>query len=218
MKTTYPLKPLIRVAAANSDPLRFVGLRTLLGTHSGIELSSVSPSEIEARCDIDVVLLWNYAGTNVFDVMAELRARDVKLPMIVTGQRMDNETIYKAITYGAKGCVEEGASAEEYERALRVVHEGSVWFPRRVLSMLVERVNKLETFTHPASRRIITSREKEVLKLLVTGCSNKEIGAPLGIVERTVKAHIAKLMRKLGVQNRIELTVHAITHSLVSMR
>ena len=52
--------------------------------------------------------------------------------------------------------------------------------------------------------------------MLVEGRSNKEIGSPLGIGERTVKAHVAKLMRKVGVQNRVALTVHAITHSLVS--
>jgi DNA-binding NarL/FixJ family response regulator len=60
-----------------------------------------------------------------------------------------------------------------------------------------------------------THREKEVLEMLVAGRSNKEIGAPLGIGERTVKAHVAKLMRKVGVQNRIALSVHAITNSLV---
>ena len=51
--------------------------------------------------------------------------------------------------------------------------------------------------------------------MLVAGRSNKEIGGQLGIEERTVKAHVAKLMRKVGVQNRIALSVHAITHSLV---
>ena len=55
----------------------------------------------------------------------------------------------------------------------------------------------------------------QVLELLVVGRSNKEIGSVLGIEERTVKAHVAKLMRKVGVQNRIALSVHAITHSLV---
>jgi DNA-binding CsgD family transcriptional regulator len=48
--------------------------------------------------------------------------------------------------------------------------------------------------------------------------SNKELGSALGIVERTVKAHVAKLMRKVGVQNRIALSVHAITHSLVTAK
>jgi DNA-binding NarL/FixJ family response regulator len=52
--------------------------------------------------------------------------------------------------------------------------------------------------------------------MLVSGCSNKEIAAPLGIEERTVKAHVAKLMRKVGTPNRILLSVHAIKHSLVS--
>jgi DNA-binding NarL/FixJ family response regulator len=58
-------------------------------------------------------------------------------------------------------------------------------------------------------------REKEVLKMLVAGRSNKEIAAPLGIEERTVKAHVAEMMRKLGVRNRIALSVHAITDSIV---
>jgi len=60
-----------------------------------------------------------------------------------------------------------------------------------------------------------TDRETQVLKMLVEGRSNKEIGVPLGITNRTVKAHVAKLMRKVGVENRVALTVHAITHSLV---
>ena len=66
----------------------------------------------------------------------------------------------------------------------------------------------------PAGRATFTDREKEVLELLIAGRSNKEIGSPLGIGERTVKAHVAKLMRKVGVQNRIALSVHALTHSL----
>ena len=57
-----------------------------------------------------------------------------------------------------------------------------------------------------------------VLEMLVAGRSNKEIGGQLGIEERTVKAHVAKLMRKVGVQNRIALSVHAITHSLVTAK
>ena len=66
--------------------------------------------------------------------------------------------------------------------------------------------------------RLIPLRDAEVLEMLVAGRSNKEIGSALGIEERTVKAHVAKLMRKVGVQNRIALSVHAITHSLVTTK
>jgi DNA-binding NarL/FixJ family response regulator len=218
MKSTQPVKPLIRVAVADSDPLRLLGLRTLLGSESELELSSVFLPEITTRCDIDIVLLWNYAGKNVFDVMAGLRVRNLKLPIVVMGTCMDDEAVYRAITCGAKGCIEEGASAAEFVRAFRAVHEGSTWLPRKVLSMFVERYHAGDARKLQPSRRPFTEREKEVLELLVTGCSNKEIGAPLGIQERTVKAHVAKLMHKLGVQNRIALSVHVVTHSLVPPR
>src|SRR5580693_3720735 len=126
MKSSQPVKPLIRVAVADNDPLRLLGLRTLLGSESEFELSSVSLTEITTRCDIDIVLLWNYAGKNVFDALAGLRARNLDLPIVVMGTLMDDEALYKAITYGAKGCIEEGASAAEFVRAFRTVHEGSV--------------------------------------------------------------------------------------------
>jgi DNA-binding NarL/FixJ family response regulator len=56
--------------------------------------------------------------------------------------------------------------------------------------------------------------KKKVLRILVAGCLNKEIAAPLGIEERTAKAHVGKLFQKVGVSNRIMLSVYAITHSL----
>jgi DNA-binding NarL/FixJ family response regulator len=218
MKAVQPSKPLIRVAVADGDPLRLVGLRTVLGPKSGFELSSIDPSEITGQQDFDVVLLWNHAGKRALDVMAGWQARNLHLPIVVTGIGMTDDAMYKAVTYGARGCVEEGADAAEFARAFRAVHEGSIWVPRRVLFMFVERTKAAEGRSLPPSRRTFTNREKEVLQLLVAGRSNREIGTPLGIEERTVKAHVAKLMRKVGVQSRIALSVHAITHSLVSLR
>ncbi len=86
-----------------------------------------------------------------------------------------------------------------------------------MFSMFVDKVHAAELRSGTGFQRI-TLREKQVLEMLVEGRSNKEIANPLGIEERTVKAHVAKLMRKFGVQNRIRLSVHAINHSLVSAR
>ena len=133
----------------------------------------------------------------------------------MTGAGADDEMILKALAAGAKGYVDEAASPNEFAMAIRIVNQGSVWAPRRVLSTFIERVTSSPGRIFPAGRVTFTDREKEVLELLVAGRSNKEIGAALGIEERTVKAHVAKLMRKVGVQNRIALSVHAITHSLV---
>jgi DNA-binding NarL/FixJ family response regulator len=129
---------------------------------------------------------------------------------------MDEVTILKVIACGAKGYVDANASAANFVQAIRIVSQGSVWAPRRVLSMFIERVSSAPGRIFPSGRVTFTDREKEVLEMLLAGRSNKEIGAALGIEERTVKAHVAKLLRKVGVQNRIALSVHAITHSLVS--
>ena len=208
----------IRVAVVESDPLRFVGFRALFDNESDFELISASLPDISVLQGIDLILLGNRNGQNLFDLMASLKASRPDLRIIVTGSGIDEETILKAIAAGAKGYVDEAASAAEFVQAIRVVNEGSVWAPRRVLSMFIERVSSSPGRIFPAGRVTFTDREKEVLEMLVAGRSNKEIGAALGIEERTVKAHVAKLMRKVGVQNRIALSVHAITHSLVTAK
>jgi DNA-binding NarL/FixJ family response regulator len=217
-KTALAKKTPIRIAVVESDPLRFVGFRTLFDNESDFELISASLPELSALQSIDLVLLGNRTGQNLFDVMASMKAARPDLRIIVTGSGIDEETILKAIAAGAKGYVDEAASPAEFVQAIRVVNEGSVWAPRRVLSMFIERVSSSPGRIFPAGRVTFTDREKEVLEMLVAGRSNKEIGAALGIEERTVKAHVAKLMRKVGVQNRIALSVHAITHSLVTAK
>ncbi len=208
----------IRIAVVESDPLRFVGFRALFDSEPDFELISASMPDIATLVNVDLILLGNRNGQNLFDLMASLKATRPDLRIIVTGSGMDEETILKAIASGAKGYLDEAASPTEFVQAIRVVNQGAVWAPRRVLSMFIERVSSAPGRIFPAGRVTFTDREKQVLEMLVAGRSNKEIGAALGIEERTVKAHVAKLMRKVGVQNRIALSVHAITHSLVSAK
>jgi DNA-binding NarL/FixJ family response regulator len=210
-------KPLIRIAAVESDPLRLVGFRALFESASGFKLVSASLPDIAELQNIHLVLLSNCSVQPLFDLMASLKAIRPDLPIIVMGAGGE-ETILKAIVAGAKGYVDQAASPAEFVQAVRVVSQGSVWAPRHVFSMFIERVGSAPDRIFPAGLATFTSREKEVLELLVAGRSNKEIGSPLGIGERTVKAHVAKLLRKVGVQNRIALSVHAITHSLVTAK
>jgi DNA-binding NarL/FixJ family response regulator len=211
-------KQKIHVAVIESDPLRFVGFRSLFENEPELELVAASLAEVTTSPTLDVVLLGSRNERNLFDIMAGMKAARPGLRIIVTGSGMDDETILKALAAGAKGYVDEAAPASEFTTAIRIVNQGSVWAPRRVLSIFIERVTSSPGRIFPAGRVTFTDREKEVLELLVVGRSNKEIGAAMGIEERTVKAHVAKLMRKVGVQNRIALSVHAITHNLVSSK
>jgi|SRR5579859_2428601 len=208
--------PRIKVAVVESDPLRFIGFRSLFDEQPELEIVASSLADLNKLTTVDIVLLSSRHGQNLFDVMAGMKAARPDLRILVTGSGADDETILKAVAAGAKGYVDEAADPKEFIMAIQVVNQGSVWAPRRVLSMFIERVSASPGRIFPAGRVHFTDREKEVLELLVVGRSNKEIGAALSIEERTVKAHVAKLMRKVGVQNRIALSVHAITHSLVT--
>lgn len=214
--TAAAKKATIRVALAESDPLRLIGFRSLFDSERDFELTAASVSQLATNVDVDIVLLGNRPGLNLFDVMASLKAIRPDLKIVITGNGTDDETILKALAAGAKGYVDEAAPTTEFVQALRMVHQGSVWAPRRVISMFIDRVTSSSGRIFPAGRVTFTDRERDVLELLVAGRSNKEIGQALGIEERTVKAHVAKLMRKVGVQNRIALSVHAITNSLVT--
>jgi DNA-binding NarL/FixJ family response regulator len=213
--TNTAKKPAIRIAVVDSDPLRFIGFRALLDGEPEFELVSATMTEIAQMADIDMIMLGSRGQQNLFDLIAGLKATRPDLRILVTGSDVDDEAVLKALAGGAKGYVDEAAPPDIFTQAIRIVNQGSIWAPRRVFSMFVDRVTSNPGRIFPAGRVTFTDREKEVLELLVAGRSNKEIGAALGIEERTVKAHVAKLMRKVGVPNRIALSVHAITHSLV---
>jgi DNA-binding NarL/FixJ family response regulator len=209
-------RPVVRVVVVDSDPLRLIGFRTLLKPELDFDLTYASSSNVEHISDVDVILLGNRRDQNSFDDVAGLKAACPRLQIIAVGSGMREETILAALAAGAKGYVDEAASAAEFIRAVRAVSQGSVWISRRVISMFVERAASLVRGTLTLDRKAFTVREIEVLEMLVEGRSNKDIAEPLGIEVRTVKAHLGKLMRKTGVQSRIALSSYAITHSLVS--
>lgn len=211
-------KPHIRVAVIEPDPLRLIGFRALFDTEPDFELVSATLQSVITEPDIHLALLGSHGTQNLFDLMAGLKASRPGLRILVSGSGADDELILKALAAGAKGYVDEAATPEEFVQAIRIVFQGSVWAPRRVLSTFIERVTASPGRIFPAGRVTFTDRERDVLEMLVAGRSNKEIGSALGIEERTVKAHVAKLMRKVGVQNRIALSVHAITHNLVEAK
>src|SRR5256885_15566643 len=170
MKAAPTKKPQIRIAVVESDPLGFVGFRALFDSEPDFELVSAALPDISVMQDIDLVLLGNRTGQNLFDVMASLKASRPDLRIIVTGAGMDEETILKAIASGAKGYVDEAASAAEFVQAIRIVSQGSVWAPRRVLSMFIERVSTAPGRIFPAGRGIFNDHGEIVLGMLVEGC------------------------------------------------
>jgi DNA-binding NarL/FixJ family response regulator len=199
-----------------SDPVRLLGLRTIFASEADMQVCASTVPAVLHNPNEDVILMTASSGAAFYAAMSALKAVRPGVRVIVTGPGKRDEDILRAIGTGAKGYVPEEASPEEFKCAIREVHAGSVWAPRRVLAMFIERATASARRVQPQTEDKISDREREVLRLLVSGCSNREIAGELGIEERTVKAHVAQLLRKVGVQNRIALSVHAVTHSLLS--
>lgn len=213
MKRKVPEKQSLSIAVIESDPLRVAGFRALLESHKDIKLLPISLPETTPATEIDVAILGKRSTQSLSSMMQFLMGVKPGIRVIVTGASSTDDAILEAIANGAKGYVNEAAPASEFVNAIRAVKDGLVWAPRRVVAQFIDRSSQI-------CKRVIgtpelTIREKEVLEMLVAGRSNKEIAAPLGIEERTVKAHVAKMMRKVGVHNRITLSVQALNRSLV---
>ena len=206
---------IIRVAVVESDPVRFVGLRSIFSSEADIQIRAATVRSVQQAQNDDIIVLAVDRGTVFLNAMAALKSQRPDVRIIVTGPEHRDEDVLRAIAAGAKGYVSEEASPAEFKKAVREVHSGSVWLPRRVLATFIERSTYSARPARSRKEPKMSGREREVLRLLVAGRSNREIADELGIIERTVKAHVAQLLRKIGVPNRIALSVHAVTHSLL---
>jgi DNA-binding NarL/FixJ family response regulator len=205
----------IDVAVLGYDPLRLVGLRAVLESKGEFAVHRVEAENLGRPLPGEIVLIGTHGLGSVFDAIAAIRTLQPEVKMILTSTSSSEEVLLRAVFAGVKGYLDEAAPAEDYMRALREVHAGSIWIPRPILAKFVDRVvaNPRNLCASPDD---ISDRERQVLELLVAGRTNKEIGQELGIEERTVKLHISRLMQKAGVDNRIALSVHAVTKLLFS--
>jgi len=101
-------------------------------------------------------------GQNLFDTVSNLKVMRPKLPIIVIGRSTDYKVMLNAIVSGAKGYVFDGASPSEFAQAIRTVSQGSIWAPRRVLSMFIELAIAQRGGMLPGANGAITDREKQV--------------------------------------------------------
>ncbi len=207
----------LRVGLVARDPLRLLGLQVIVAgaTLEGERSATVVALELSKILDdskISIALIDASCTDHLFEMLANLRQRRPQMRLIVIGESSDPEVVQRVIAAGAKGYLTQTAGEDEIRMALMLVSEGSVWAPRKVLARLLDVAPKMATVSR-RSAIVFTKREVEVLRSLVAGMGNREIAATLKIDEATVKAHLTRLMRKVGAKNRVELTLRALEQS-----
>ena len=139
------------------------------------------------------------------EAITRIRAEFPDARIIVLTTFDGDEDIYRALQAGAKGYLLKGMSSDELVEAIRAVHNGKSRIPAAVAERLAERL----------SGPTLTDRETDVLRLIVSGNSNKEIASALFISEATVKTHVNNLLGKLGVSDRTQAATTALQRGIV---
>ena len=144
---------------------------------------------------------------NGVESITKIRRECPEARIIVLTTFDGDEDIYRALQAGAKGYLLKGMDGDVLMEAIRAVHAGKSRVPAMVAERLAGRL----------SGPVLTERETDVLKQIVLGLSNKEIGAALFISEATVKTHINSLLGKLGVSDRTQAATTALQRGIVHL-
>jgi DNA-binding NarL/FixJ family response regulator len=209
-------KGALRVGLVAADPLRILGLQTIFPDGGSVEIVPLSvPGALDAS-GVSLILIDSACTEHIFELLETFRRTRPRFRLIVLGLDESHDHIQRIIGAGAKGYLAHSAKESEIRMAIDIVQDGSVWAPRKVLARLLESTStETKTTTRPTKAPKFTKRELEVLRLLAAGHPNPAIGRELGIDVNTVKKHVGNLMRKVGVDNRIALSVQAVNEKLL---
>ena len=204
----------IRVLVVDDHPVVRRGLHSMLDGESGISVVGMACSGEEGillteELNPDVVLLdLRMPDMGGVDVIVALRASRPETKILVLTNYQLDEDVFKALEAGALGYMLKSTSQEELVDAIHTVGKGKRRIPTVLAMRLAERVG----------RASLTTREKEVLELVVEGLKNKEIARKLYISNITARNHVVSLLSKLDAKDRTEAATIAIRRGLVRLK
>ncbi|HET6294569.1 MAG TPA: response regulator transcription factor [Kribbella sp.] len=214
----------LRVVVADDQALVRAGFRMIL-TADGIEVvaevaDGAAAIEAVRRTRPDVVLMdIRMPEMDGLEATRRLLAdgNDELRVIILTTFDLDHY-VYAALSAGASGFLLKDVTPEHLVAAVRMVRAGDALLAPAITRRLVERFGRRDTDSAAIHRDLstLTPRELEVLRLLAQGLSNAELAAHLQLSEATVKTHVARILAKLGLRDRVQAVIVAYEAGLVS--
>jgi DNA-binding NarL/FixJ family response regulator len=205
-----------RILIVDDHALAREGLKASLSS-AGFEVVGVASSAEDAlrlatdlRPDVVMMDIRLGAGMDGLEAAAELRARGVDSKVMMLTLHDDPEYVRAALAAGATGYVLKDAGLVELREAVAQVLKGQMAIPASLLSTLLSRPSQTRD---PDAIERLTVREREVLDLVAEGLTNKAIARQLEISPSTVKAHVERVIAKLGVADRTQAAVMAARRS-----
>ncbi len=215
----------IRVVLADDHVFVRDGIKSLLENEANIVVVGEATDGLEALKIVETeqpdLLILDIRMPNLtgIEVVEKLRSQNNFVKIVMLSMHESEEYVLKSIKAGADGYLLKGSSKEEFLKAVHTVSNGGKYFSGDISSILIGQLSNpvaaVESKQSLEEDMVITKREKEILKLLLSGKGNKEIAEALDISKRTAEVHRFNLMKKLKVKNLMELSNKANEFSLL---
>jgi two-component system NarL family response regulator len=212
-QSAKPAIKVLTVLVADDHPVVREGLVAIIQTQPDLRVVAEASNGRDAmekffahRPDIALLDLRMPLMSGV-ETVARIYEKEPGARLAILTSYESEEEIYRALRAGAQGYVLKDAPVSDLIGCIRAISEGRTWIPPDIGEKLAKRVKGQE----------LTAREMEVLRTLVLGKSNKEIGALLNIAESTVKVHVTHVLEKLKASGRTEAISVALKRGLIRM-
>ncbi len=215
--------PAVRILIADDHPIFRAGLRRALEVEPGFRVVGEAESggqavELARRLKPDILLLdLAMPGVTGLEALRELSAAALPVRTIVLAAVVEPPQVVEALQLGARGIVVKNAAGPVLIRCIYTVMAGQYWVGHGAVADVVKALRVLipRQAAGTAKKTFgLTERELQIVAEVVAGCTNKEIAEKFSISEGTVKSHVTNIFDKLGVSNRLEMTVFALKHQL----
>jgi len=153
------------------------------------------------------------------DAVSRIRRVNKKIKILILTMHKNEDYVYECLVSGAQGYILKEDADSELISAIKALKTGNIYispsFSNEVIKCLIERKSNAENKRGSAVRRVLTPREREVLKLVAEGNSNKKVAHKLGISVRTAEHHRLNIMKKLSVTNTAGLVRYALRTKVI---
>lgn len=205
---------MIKAIVADPHPVFLLGMEKLLSGEMDFALLGCCTTTEEALQKIQEqlpdLLILNplLRDRNGLELIREVKERKWPVKIVVLASALDDEQTIEIVRLGVQGMLLKSMPVHLLLQCLRKVSTGGQWIEQKSLSHAFDKLLHREAGARRVAT-ILTEREIEIMRLVTRGLSNQEIGERLAIGEGTVKVHVHHIYAKLGIKNRVDLTLYA---------
>jgi DNA-binding NarL/FixJ family response regulator len=208
----------ISVLLCDDHPLFLLGLKTFLEHQNGIRIVGEANDadtllRLATRLQPQIVIMdMSTAKKNEFSILHQLAEFCPETKVIIITGYCDPVDLLRSIRAGAQGYLFKSSDPVLILKAIETVRDGKPWIQREITPQLFDVITDLSKAATVPPIQTLSLREREILRLVAEGLSNKEIANQLHLSVQTVKVYLTRIFHKLGVRNRVEAAQYAIVH------